>query len=152
MQDYHPRFLKRQRLTPPPIQRQSSFRTKLSLPNLRRKQGRNNTNEDLISSASMTGSQISHAPQDAGEMLQVKDMEFNLVGPNFGHLQGAAARTTEDSGVLGREGSIYLRQDGYLRPECPTVSASSGGHSPDIWPQPPTTDSSMEAHRNRELK
>ena len=152
-------------ISPPPIQRQSSLRTKLSLPNLRRKQSRNNTNEDLISSsASITGSQISHAPQDAAEMLQVKDMEFELVRPNFAHFQGSAARTSEDSGVLGREGSIDVRQDGYLRPESPTVSVSSGGHSSDMWPQPPTTtppvpsrpttesESSMEAHRNRELK
>jgi len=59
----------------------------------------------------MTGSQISRAPQDAGEMLQVKDMEFELVRPNFAHFQGTAARTSEDSGVLAREGSIDLRQD-----------------------------------------
>ena len=61
----------------------------------------------------MTGSQTSHTPQDAGEMLQVKDMEFELVRPNFAHFQGSAARTSEDSGVLGREGAIDLRQDGY---------------------------------------
>ena len=152
-------------VSPPPIQRQSSLRSKLSLPNLRRKQSRNITDEELISSsASMTGSQISHPPQDAAEMLQVKDMEFELVRPNFAHFQGAAARTSEDSGVLGREGSIDLRQDGLLRPESPAFSVSSGGHSPDVWPQPPTTippvpsrpttdsESSMEAHRNRELK
>jgi len=50
----------------------------------------------------MTGSQISHAPQDAGEMLQVKDMKSELVEPNFAHFQGAAALTSEDSWVLGR--------------------------------------------------
>jgi hypothetical protein len=48
-------------------------------------------------------------------MLQVKDMEFELVPPNFAHFQGAGARTSEDSGVLRREGSIDLRQDGALR-------------------------------------
>ena len=80
----------------------------------------------------MTGSQISQTPQDAAEMLQVKDMEFDLVRPNFAHFQGAAARTSEDSGVLGREDSIDLCQDGYLRPESPAVSISSGGHSPDM--------------------
>jgi hypothetical protein len=154
MQEHHPRFRKKTEVdavsitndsrsqvvnSPPPIQRQSSLRTKLSLPNLRRKQSRNNTNEDLISSSvSMMGSQISHAPQDAGEMLQVKDMEFELVRPNFAHFQGAAARTSEDSGVLGCESARRAR--------------SSGGHSPDMWPQPPvpcrpTTDSesSIEA-------
>jgi hypothetical protein len=57
------------------------------------------------------------------------------VRPNFAHFQGTAARTSEDSGVLGREGSIDLRQGGYLRPESPTVSVSSGGHSPDMWPR-----------------
>jgi len=66
--------------SPPHIQRQNSLRTKLSLPNLRRKQSRNNVNEDPVSSSpSMTGSLISHAPQDAAEMLQVKDTEFKLV-------------------------------------------------------------------------
>ena len=154
MQEHHPRFRKKTEVdavsitndsrsqvvnSPPPIQRQSSLRTKLSLPNLRRKQSRNNTNEDLISSSvSMMGSQISHAPQDAGEMLQVKDMEFELVRPNFAHFQGAAARTSEDSGVLGCKSAQRAR--------------SSGGNSPDMWPQPPvpcrpTTDSesSIEA-------
>ena len=150
--------------SPPPIQRQSSLRAKLSLPNLRRKQSRNNDEGLISSSASMTGSQISHSPQDAAEMLQVKDMEFELVRPNLAHFQGVAARTSEDSGVLGREGSVDHRQDGHLRPESPAISVSSGGHSPDTWPQPPTTtppgpsrhttdsESSMEAHRNRELK
>jgi len=151
-------------VSPPPIQRQSSLRSKLSLLNLRRKQSRNITDEDTISSASMTGSQISHALQDAAEMPQVKDMEFDLVQPNFAHFQSASAQTSEDSGVLGREGPIDDRQDGLLRPESPAISISSGGHSPDVWPQPPTTippvpscpttdsESSMEAHRNHELK
>jgi len=69
----------------------------------------------------MTGSQISHAPPDAAEMPQIKDTGFKLVRPNFAHLQGTTG-TSEDSGVLGREGSIDLRQDGYLLPESPTVS------------------------------
>jgi len=146
--------------SPPHIQRQNSLRTKLSLPNLRRKKSRNNVNEDPVSSSpSMTGSLISHAPQDAAEMLQVKDTEFELVWPNFAHFQGAAARTSEDSGVLGHEGSIDLRQKGYLHLESPVVSVSSGEHSLDMWPQPPTTtmpgtsspttgsESSMEAHQ-----
>jgi hypothetical protein len=88
-------------------------------------------------------------------------MEFELVRPNFAHFQGASACTSEDSWVLGREGCIDLYQDGYLRPESPAVSVSSGGHSLDMWPRPPTTtppgpprptadfESSMEAHRNQ---
>ena len=108
----------------------------------------------------MTGSQLSHSPQDAAKILHVKDMEFELVLPNFMHFQSAAAQKSKDSGVLGREGAIDLRQDGYLHPESPVISVSSRGHSPDIWPQPSppippclsrhTTDSQspMEAHRN----
>ena len=71
-------------VSPPPIQCPNSLRSKLSLLNLRRKQSRNITDEDPISSsASMTGSQISHAPQDAAEMLQVKDMEFRACATEF---------------------------------------------------------------------
>ncbi|KAF8956630.1 rab-GTPase-TBC domain-containing protein [Flammula alnicola] len=150
-------------------------------------------------------------------MLQVQDMEFELVRPNFfaqrsHHFQ--AARTSEDSGVLGREGlSLDLgagagagasvggpgrgdagggRAEGFLRAESPAFSVvSSGGlsgqRSPTIeggasgsgiWssaasnnnnplsppPPPPahaplllantdsTSESSMDAHRQRELK
>ena len=86
----------------------------------------------------MTGSLISHMLQDAAEMLQVKDTEFKLVWPNFVHFQGAAVRTSEDSGVLGHEGSIDLHQEGYFHLESPIVSVSSGKHSLDMWPQPPT--------------
>jgi len=73
----------------------------------------------------MTGSLISHALQDAAEMLQVKDTEFKLVWLNFAHFQGAAARTSEYSWVLGHEGSIDLRQEGYFHLESPVVSVSS---------------------------
>ena len=73
-------------------------------------------------------------------------MEFKLVRLNFVHFQGAAVRMSEDSGVPGHESFIDLCQDGCLCPESPAVSVSSGGHSPNMWPQPPMTnsESSME--------
>ena len=55
----------------------------------------------------------------------MQDMEFELVRPNFAQLQ--AARASEDSNVLGRENSLDLRQDGFLRADSPAVSVGSGG-------------------------
>lgn len=103
--------------------------------------------------------------------MQVKDTGFELVRPS---IQFQAPRASEDSGVFGRDLSTDVRQDfrGFLRTESPAVSVSSGGgRSPaadsptsSAWPvKPPvssnpasraTTDSesSMDAHRNRELK
>ena len=67
-------------------------------------------------------------------------MEFELVQLNFVHFQGAAACMSEDSRVPGCESFIDLHWDGCLCPESSTVSVSSGGHSPNMWPQPPMTD------------
>ena len=95
---------------------------------------------------------------------RVDGLEKNIDNDKCGRRWGAAARTSEDSGVLGCQCSIDVHQDGLLRPESPALSISSGGHSPDMWPQPPTTippvlsrpttdsESSMEAHQNRKLK
>ena len=133
--------------------RQLSMRTKLSLPNLRRNRSR----------------QEDESGGGDGEMLQVKDMEFQLVTPNFAHFQ--STRPSEDSGVLAKDAEI--RQDGnaFLRTDSPAVSMLSGGskHSPmselptsNSWsPLSPSTpasrtatdsESSMDAHRNRETK
>ncbi|KDR79719.1 hypothetical protein GALMADRAFT_93552 [Galerina marginata CBS 339.88] len=158
-------------ISPPPntVTRQNSLRSKLSLPNLRRKQSGKQDEFDAGPHSPLHA----HAPD--AELLQVKDMEFELVRPNLAHFQGAA-RPSEDSGVLGRENSLDLRRDtnSYLRPESPAVSISSTGRlseqpSPTAeaggWvPQPSastsapasrvTTDaeSSMDAHRQREQK
>ena len=138
--------------------RQTSLRTKLSLPNLRRNRSK-------------------HEDDSGGgdsEMLQVKDMEFELVKPNFAHFQ-ASARASEDYGVLGKDHSpIDVRQDGnaFLRAESPTISTLSAGskQSPSMSGPPAgsswgplststpasrattDTESSMDAHRNREIK
>ena len=69
-----------------PSLKQTSLRTKLSLPNLRRDRSK-------------------HEDDSGGgdsEMLQVKDMEFELVQPNFAHFQ-ASTRASEDYGVLGKD-------------------------------------------------
>lgn len=142
-------------ISPPPgsLGRQPSLRTKLSLPNLRRHRSR----QDSLGS-------LHHAAEQ--EMLQVQDMEFELVRPNFAQLQ--AARASEDSNVLGRENSLDLRQDGFLRADSPAVSVGSGHRSPTVdgpstspsftnisaVPPRPAADaeSSMDAHRQRESK
>lgn len=148
-----------QLVSPPPIVRQPSLRSKLSLPNLRR----NRSRQDETSSIG-SGSQ---GPDN--DTMQVQDMDFELVRPTIAQLQ--SARTSEDSGMLGKEGSIDVRPDpSFLRPESPTVSSSSGGtsagrRSPAIISEPsasaswqplthkPTdSESSMDAHRQRELK
>ena len=103
-------------------------------------------------------------------MLQVKDTEFQLVTPNFVHFQ--SSKPSEDSGVLAKD--VDVRQDGvsFLRTESPAISMLSGGskqQSPlnelpasSSWsplststPAPRATtdsESSMDAHRNREIK
>ena len=132
------------------VARQLSLRTKLSLPNLRRNRSRQ---ED----ESIGGD---------GDLLQVKDMEFQLVTPNFAHFQ--SSRPSDDAGASVKD--VDIRQDGnaFLRTESPAVSSASK-HSPlsefpasNSWsplsPYNPTSrattdsDPSMDAHRNRETK
>ncbi|KAG5650627.1 hypothetical protein H0H81_011552 [Sphagnurus paluster] len=158
-------------ISPQPFGRHNSLRSKLSLPNLRRNLSRqddppNNTPE---------------SPTVDGDTLQVKDMDFELVRPNIAQFQ--AARTSQDSGVMGRDGSVDARQDTkFLRPDSPAGSlapprsptVASSDHSPaasSVWaatqpkpspsPQPSPlpqqgrpleSESSMDAHRQRELK
>ncbi|TFK32573.1 rab-GTPase-TBC domain-containing protein [Crucibulum laeve] len=158
-----------QLVSPPLIARQPSLRTKLSLPNLRR----NRSKQDETSSMN-SGTHVIDS-----ETLQVQDMDFELVRPNLSRFE--AARTSEDSGVLGRDGSLDIRPDfssGLLRADSPSTSIMSGGVASAISEQrSPTTESSsswgmkavpsmslpvsrigtdsestMDAHRNRELK
>ena len=128
------------------VARQLSLRTKLSLPNLRRNRSKH---ED-------------DAAGGDGEMLQVKDTEFQLVTPNFAHFQ--PSRPSVDSAK-----DVDVRQDGnaLLRTDSPAISSTSK-HSPlsefpasSSWsPLSPSSasratmdsGSSMEAHRNRETK
>ena len=129
------------------VTRQLSLRTKLSLPNLRRNRGK----------------QEDESVGGDGDMLQVKDTEFQLVTPNFAHFQ--SSRPSDDSAK-----DVDVRQDGnaFLRTESPAISGASK-HSPlsefppsNSWsPLSPSTSvsrattdsgSSMDAHRNRENK
>ena len=87
------------------VVRQSSVRTKLSLPNLRRNRSR----------------QEDESGGGDSEMLQVKDMEFELVKPEF-HFQSNRA------------------SDGPLSSSTPASRATTD------------SESSMDAHRNREIK
>ncbi|KAF9459090.1 rab-GTPase-TBC domain-containing protein [Collybia nuda] len=137
--------------SPPAIGRQNSLRTKLSLPNLRRTIGR----QDDASS-------VATGPD--GETLQVQDMDFELVRPNLAQFQ--AARSSEDSGVMGRETSVDVRQDQF-RSASPPVSLNNVPKSPPATTDAPTawqpmkapdpsapaeSESSMDAHRQREQK
>jgi len=176
------------------VVRQTSLRSKLSLPNLRRKHARGM--DDELAPSSPTTPHASNMESNYSEMLQVHHMEFELVRPSLSHFNqhnfNGAARASEDSGVLGREHSMSLdggqsavgnasagSGGGFLRAESPAMSISSSGigngrfseqRSPvgepgvgSNWPPAsssrPTTDneslsasSSMDAHRQRELK
>ncbi|KAG6916394.1 hypothetical protein DXG01_007021 [Tephrocybe rancida] len=109
------------------------------------------------------------SPTADADLLQVKDTDFELVRPNFGHLQGT--RSSEDSGVMGHDMSVDARLDGsFLRADSPSLSlnaprsptAVSDGNS-SVW-QPlkssgrggtdseVSSASKMDAHRQRELK
>ncbi|KAG6888452.1 hypothetical protein C0995_008127 [Termitomyces sp. Mi166 len=146
-------------VSPPPaaVGRQNSLRTKLSLPNLRR-----NVNKQDESSSMPPVS-----PTAEGDLLQVQDMDFELVRPSFGHLHDG--RSSEDSGVMGRDMSVDARQDGsFLRADSPALSLTvprSPSYLSDTnsWQGSKTslrggTDSEasstsmMDAHRSRELK
>ena len=130
------------------VARQLSLRTKLSLPNLRRNRSR----------------QEDESVGGDGELLQVKDMEFQLVTPNFAHFQ--SSRPSDDPGVVKE---VDVRQDGgtFLRTESPAISSASKQSPLSEFPASnswsplstttPTTrvtdsDPSMDAHRNRETK
>lgn len=82
-------------------------------------------------------------------LLQVRDMEFKLVRPNLN--QFGAARSSEDSAVLGRDSlapidtnitfTSPISPNSFLQPESPTVSINSIASSPTVetqssWSQP----------------
>ncbi|KAF9554277.1 hypothetical protein CPC08DRAFT_672333 [Agrocybe pediades] len=120
-----------------PVTRQTSLRSKLSLPNLRRKPQhptRSATDDEHFhglrspsspSTPSHSQSQFTHQnpPASAAStafdselLLQVQDMAFELVRPNLSYFQAGAARTSEDSGVLpfGGKGSMDVYSRGSL--------------------------------------
>jgi len=126
--------------------RQPSLRSKLSLPNLLRKQSRQDETASIASSVQGVD----------GETVQVQDMDFELVRPNIAQLQ--SARASVDSGFVGGE---MGGGGGYLRAESPAVSMSSGQRSPSAsdvsvgWGRAgkaSDSETGMDAHRQRELK
>jgi hypothetical protein len=145
-------------ISPTPVARQPSLRSKLSLPNLRR----NLSRQDDTSNAGSASQ-----PSDT-DTMQVKDMDFELVRPNLSHLQ--PQRTNEDSSLIGRDSLGDPKYPSSLRTDSPAVSTSSprspivsDGPSPTAPPwQPvvpptiqsklPESDSSMDTHRQREQK
>ncbi|KAF5309492.1 hypothetical protein D9619_012495 [Psilocybe cf. subviscida] len=101
-------------------QRQPSLRNKLSLPNLRRKHSRpeeeeNERERDIRGHTHLLQRRDQRERDDTldvereRELLQVRDLEFELVRPSLPAAQRewGAARTSEDSGVLGRDNGSF---------------------------------------------
>lgn len=139
----------RSQVVSPTPGRRPSLRTKMSMPNLGRHQSRHGS--------------IGSGSQGPGESetVQVEDMDFELVRPNMIQIH---SRTSEDSSIMGREGSIDVGSDfnsNFLRADSPAVTMSSGQRSPTVsemsgsWPKPTKasdSETNMDAHRQRELK
>ena len=146
------------------VARQSSLRSKLSLPNLRR----NRTREEDTGIYDRDANE--RRLERSKEMMQVQDMEFELVRPNISLLQ-AQPRRSEDS-MVGRADNVSETRvdNGLLRSESPAVSFSSsdlrspvvemrnsvngtGGFNNDASVALIGQSSeSIEAHRQRETK
>ncbi|KAG6890242.1 hypothetical protein C0992_002770 [Termitomyces sp. T32_za158] len=146
-------------LSPPAaLGRQNSLRAKLSLPNLRR---------NVDKQAELTLQPTS--PTAEGDLLQVQHLDFELIRPTFGNLQDG--RSSEDSGVMGRDASVDARLDkSFLRTDSPALSLTAprsptylSDASSSTWrgsklsgrggtDSETSTTSMMEAHRNRETK
>lgn len=129
---------------PPLIGRQPSLRSKLSLPNMRRSQSRHGS----ISSGL------------EAETVQVADMDFQLIRPT---IPQRSRRDSEESSIMGRDASIDARSNIFTRTASPAISISSGSGplSPSVsdgtasaWKSGKNSEaeSSMESHRQRELK
>ncbi|KAJ8508066.1 hypothetical protein ONZ45_g9627 [Pleurotus djamor] len=166
--------------SPSHVTRQSSLRSKLSLPNLRRKQSKQPDDTVSIAASSIdASSSINGEPEF--EMAQVGGMEFELVRPSFSHFRNSedsfAGRDRDGMSVDGTAGP-----GGLLRADSPAMSyTSSGQRSPSVGdfrlphtPPPPASSqlpastltpsklssapqtfesaSTIESHRQRELK
>ncbi|KIK69890.1 hypothetical protein GYMLUDRAFT_528906 [Collybiopsis luxurians FD-317 M1] len=142
-----------QAISPPLVTRRPSLQSKFSMPNLRR--GRLSRDDGI-------GSSITE-----NETVQVKDMDFELVRPNF---PIAGSRSSEDSSSagFGRSSESRPAEAVHLRSESPAVSVSSGisgtsritaGVSSDsaafrskASSKASDSEASMDAHRQREQK
>ncbi|CAK5279349.1 unnamed protein product [Mycena citricolor] len=111
-----------------------SLRNKLSLPNLRRNPTRQNSSDS----------------RSELDTMQVQDMDFELIRPNLAQLQLGSGRSSEDSS-LGRDagpsfdGRTSALSEAYRRTDSPAMSFSSSS-------QTASTEASVDAHRQRELK
>jgi hypothetical protein len=144
------------------VTRQSSLRSMISLPNLRRNRTRDDDTVGVYDRD--TNERRSDRPK---EMVQVKDTAFELVRPNLSSLQGQQ-RTSEDSMVGRPDNSAESRVDGgLLRSESPAPSLDSSDYRSPVMekstngsglnPDAGSTsfgqsNESIEAHRQRETK
>jgi hypothetical protein len=82
--------------------------------------------------------------------MQVQDMDFELVRPNLAQFQQASGRSSEDSSLGVREGSVDGRSPNIgdiRRTDSPAMSVLS---SQTPWSS--SSETSIDAHRQRELK
>ncbi|KAJ7118744.1 RabGAP/TBC [Mycena epipterygia] len=79
-------------------------------------------------------------------------MDFELIRPNLAQFQQASGRSSEDSLLGTREASMDGRSsnlgDAFRRTDSPSISISSTGNAP----RSSSAESSIDAHRQRELK
>ncbi|KAJ7184312.1 RabGAP/TBC [Mycena filopes] len=77
-------------------------------------------------------------------------MDFELIRPNIAQFQQASGRSSEDSSLGGRDASVDGRSsnvgDAFRRTDSPAISITS---NQGPWS---SSDTSMDAHRQRELK
>jgi len=142
------------------VVRQSSLRSMISLPNLRKSRTRD---DDAVGVYDRDGNERrSGRPK---EMVQVKDTEFELVRPNLPLLQ--SQRTSEDSMIGRPNNSAEFRVDGggpyrsesraaslnsdYRSPVTETPN-STNGSGPNLDAGITPSNESIEAHRQRETK
>jgi len=88
-------------------------------------------------------------------MVQVEDMDFELVRPNLAQLNQTSGRSSEDSSLgtprdaSSTDGRASNLGDAYRRTESPAISISSVGNQA---PRSSSSETSIDAHRQRELK
>jgi hypothetical protein len=148
-----------------PLVRNTSLRSKMSLPTLRGRAGFKNSKDD---SSSIVSSPQVIEPGPDNETMQVQDMDFELIRPVISHVsESSSTQPSGDSGLLSHSASPEIKLEfsaGLLRADSPTVSMlsglASGERSPTTLddasrprtPKPFELESSIDAHRQRELR
>lgn len=145
-----------QAMSPPLVGRQSSLQMKRSMPNLRKGSLRESVNSPM--------------GINENETMQVKDMDFELIRPNFPIMSQRSSEDSNSPGLPSRRSESRTTDGGplHLRSDSPAISVSSGisgtsrlttGISSDsaafrskASSKASDSEASMDAHRQREQK